>query len=352
MAKAHEMFQQVADNAVDFLAHSLTELEKAPKYSVIHFCSAIELFLKAKLMLEHWALIDDDPRAANHARFLNGSFKSVAMEETIERLQNIANVRIPPEGRRSFSEVRKHRNKMVHFFHPEYAEASDRTIELIVIEQTKAWFYLHRLLTKEWKSEFSVYQDRISELHRMVSNNRNYLQAKFDALLPGIQKGSERGIVFSRCDFCKFSAVKQKPLLGNLQTFECLVCESTSNYLCETCPDCRHEIFIYDLGEAFCEDCDKTFDLEYFLDKYAPITHIEKDLFEENRYYCSYCEFTDEPSVVPFQDQWLCLCCRQLHSEVGVCGWCTELIAGDTEDTYVYGCRIWCHGYLGHHSDD
>jgi hypothetical protein len=111
-------------------------------------------------------------------------------------------------------------------------------------------------------------------------------------------------------------------------------------------------VFIYDLGEAFCENCDKTLGLEYFLNKYAPITHIEKDIFEENRAYCSYCEFTDDASVVPFQDQWLCLSCLQLHSEVGDCGWCSTFIAGDTEDTYVYGCKIWCDGYLGHHSDD
>jgi hypothetical protein len=342
--QSDDMFKRVTDNAVDFLAQSLAELEKSPKYSVINFCSAIELFLKAKLMLEHWALIVDEPAQASHGRFISGNFKSVSMEESIERLQNIANVRIPAEGQRSFSEVRKHRNKMVHFFHHDYTEATNETI--------KAWFYLHKLLTRDWKSDFDSYQSRIAELHELVSDNRNYLQTKYNALLPGIEKGKQRGIVLSRCKFCGFEAVTRKTLLANLESAVCLVCESTSNYLRETCPDCGQSVFIYDLGEAFCENCDKTLGLEYFLNKYAPITHIEKDIFEENRAYCSYCEFTDDASVVPFQDQWLCLSCLQLHSEVGDCGWCSTFIAGDTEDTYVYGCKIWCDGYLGHHSDD
>jgi hypothetical protein len=220
--EANKMFEAVADNAVDFLAQSLRELEKAPKYSVIHFCAAVELFLKARLMLEHWALIDEDPKSANRAQFLSGVSKSVAMEGTIERLQNIATIRIAAEAQRSFAEVRKHRNKMVHFFHPEYAEASEKTIETIVIEQTKAWFYLHRLLTRDWRSHFANYQDRISELHQIVSNNRNYLKAKYEALLPGIQKGHEKGTEFFSCDFCKFPAVTRKEQLPNLLTAECL----------------------------------------------------------------------------------------------------------------------------------
>ncbi|MBI2198305.1 MAG: hypothetical protein HYU42_06840 [Candidatus Rokubacteria bacterium] len=52
-----DLFDLVVKNALDFLKQSLRELRKRPKYSVIDFCSALELLLKARLMLEHWALI-------------------------------------------------------------------------------------------------------------------------------------------------------------------------------------------------------------------------------------------------------------------------------------------------------
>ena len=39
---------------------SIGQLDTAPKYAVINFCSAVELFLKARLLAEHWSLIITD----------------------------------------------------------------------------------------------------------------------------------------------------------------------------------------------------------------------------------------------------------------------------------------------------
>jgi hypothetical protein len=61
MSSHKAMFNSVVENALDFLKQSILELKKSPKYSVIHFCAAIELFLKARLMLEHWTLIVGAP---------------------------------------------------------------------------------------------------------------------------------------------------------------------------------------------------------------------------------------------------------------------------------------------------
>ena len=56
-SQPNELFVSLVRNAIDFLKKSVDELEGSPKYSVIHFCSAIELFLKARLLVEHWTLI-------------------------------------------------------------------------------------------------------------------------------------------------------------------------------------------------------------------------------------------------------------------------------------------------------
>ena len=70
-----ERFDDVVRNAFDFLGRSIDELEKHPKYSVIHFYSAIELFVKARLLKEHWALIVMKPDQADKAKFLRGDFQ-------------------------------------------------------------------------------------------------------------------------------------------------------------------------------------------------------------------------------------------------------------------------------------
>ena len=55
--KPSDLFDRLVDNALDFLNRSIADFEKSPKYSVIHFYTAVELFVKARLMAEHWSLV-------------------------------------------------------------------------------------------------------------------------------------------------------------------------------------------------------------------------------------------------------------------------------------------------------
>lgn len=130
------------------------------------------------------------------------------------------------------------------------------------------------------------------------------------------------------------------------------MCELRSNKkLREECPNCDRPIYIYDLGEAYCEECDETFQLDYFVEKHAPIVESGEGRVEENRAYCSDCEFSETESVVSFNDEWLCLSCLNLHSNIDHCAWCNELVAGNLEDSYVRGCGF-CEGYVGYHADE
>ena len=50
-----EIFDSLARNAFDFLNRAILDFAESPKYSVIHFCAAVEMLLKARLMCEHWS---------------------------------------------------------------------------------------------------------------------------------------------------------------------------------------------------------------------------------------------------------------------------------------------------------
>jgi hypothetical protein len=84
-------FDSLVRNAIDFLQMSVKELEKQPKYSVIHFAMSVELFLKARLLREHWSLVVSKIEKASLQAFRNGEFVSVTMDECLQRLGNIAN---------------------------------------------------------------------------------------------------------------------------------------------------------------------------------------------------------------------------------------------------------------------
>ena len=143
-----ELFDSLVMNALDFLERAVRELEKSPKYSVIHFFNSIELFLKARLLREHWSLVVSKTEKANLETFRRGDFQSVTFDDCLSRLRSVANEPIATHEEQSFRELRDHRNKLVHFFHPKYATGLDaKILAEAVSEQFKAWFYLHRLVT-------------------------------------------------------------------------------------------------------------------------------------------------------------------------------------------------------------
>src|SRR4051812_40197396 len=112
---ASPRMQALVDNAVDFLETATNEFEERPKYSVIAFHSAVELFLKARLLHEHWSLVVS--KNPDIGSFDDGDFQSVTFEEACQRLAKIVGSGLSDHALRSFNEIRKHRNKMVHFFH-------------------------------------------------------------------------------------------------------------------------------------------------------------------------------------------------------------------------------------------
>lgn len=79
------LFDSLVRNAIDFLNRAIDELQENPKYSVVHFFAAIEIFLKARLLLEHWSLVHEEPGRANLTSFFQGDFRSVSLQEAIRR---------------------------------------------------------------------------------------------------------------------------------------------------------------------------------------------------------------------------------------------------------------------------
>jgi hypothetical protein len=140
--KQSELLARLVENALGFLSHAIDCLETAPKFSVIDFYAAVELFLKARLLHEHWSLVVT--KNPDWEKFVSGDFISVSFDEACTRLDKIVQSPIPARARSKFDAVRLHRNKMVHFFHAGEG-AQHQIIEDVAIEQLRAWYELHQL---------------------------------------------------------------------------------------------------------------------------------------------------------------------------------------------------------------
>src|SRR5262249_49515074 len=193
----------------------------------------------ARLLLEHWSLIIADPKNASLTGLRSGDFQSVSLDEAISRLRVTVGAKIHRRAGASFDRLRKHRNKLVHFFHPE-AVATNGVIEGVAIEQGTAWYYLHSLLTRDWKGEFAKHLDSIDRLHQTMQKQRGCLQAKYKSILPGIERAIQRGKAFGRCPSCGIATCKEVGVgIGPVVDTVCLVCEGTIYHLKTPCPTCK-----------------------------------------------------------------------------------------------------------------
>lgn len=152
-------FRKLVKNAMDFTTNALNDLPKRPKYSVIHFYAAVELFLKARLLLEHWTLVIDDPGKANLASFQNGDFRSVTLTQSAERLDKILRQPLKDHEKECFKRLGDERNKMVHFI--DATKADQKQVERVVFTELQAWHYIYRLLTKTGGEHFRWFNRKL-----------------------------------------------------------------------------------------------------------------------------------------------------------------------------------------------
>jgi len=348
---SEEMFDSLVKNAIDFLKRSIEELEDNPKYSVINFFSAIELFLKARLMLEHWALIITKSEQANYQKFLEGNFHSVSMEDALKRLSNIANEDLSKTERECFNQIREHRNKLVHFFHPDYTNTPNiNTLQSVVAEQCKGWYYLHKLLSVRWSDHFNKYTPAIEEVDQLMHERREFLRAKFELLLPTIEEEKKNGATFTVCFACGFESCKEQEVQSPLTNINCLVCEISMTTIKAKCPNCGKPIYVQELGEGECAYCHEEIDFGNLTSQFDNRSMSDR-LIEEALAYCSECEHTEEPTVTQLGDKWLCLYCHTIHEDTGNCEWCSSFVTGNLEDSSWSGC-VMCEGRQGHGFDE
>ena len=196
-----QVFISLTENAFEFLERSIQDFEKSPRFSVVHFCAALEMLLKARLMREHWSLIVSKVETANRAKFQQGDFVSVTMEQAVARLREVVGLQLPNEACKSFEAAVKHRNKLIHFFHPDLS-GNDNARAQIVSEQGRAWFHLHRLLN-EWP-EFADFKSDFEKAEQGLRQHRKYLKAKYDALESEIKLLTDKGCEVVECPACGF----------------------------------------------------------------------------------------------------------------------------------------------------
>jgi len=263
----HDIFDSLTRNAFDFLERGIAEFDQTPKYSVIHFCAAVEMLLKARLMKEHWSLIVSKPEQANLTEFMAGNFKSATLEDCRTRIRNVAGEVIGDDAYNSFRAMANHRNKMVHFFH-NGLENDEKAKEQIVAEQCLAWLHLHRLLSR-WNTYFHDFRNEITRADSVMLRHRTYLSAKFNALKHDLDTARAVGNAPEECPACGYQALNTRTGDRYISD-QCRVCgyESPSHKAIQqgeeqfvaNCANCDGIESVIEAGFGYkCTECDEIF---------------------------------------------------------------------------------------------
>ena len=350
-----QLLNRLVENALDFLSTAITELKDTPKLSVIHFHAALELFVKSRLMAEHWSLIVSKRQEPDWDRLVSGDFQSVTLNEAANRLSNIVRSGLSNKELEVFGDVAKHRNKMVHFFHEAHSDDENNELKKsISIQQLHAWYYLHRLLRNKWGNVFEPWFEQIAEIDKALRKLHEFLLVVYENSKPEIKKRRKDGSLFESCPSCGFQSREHPDIPDEIYESVCIVCELSEKHLKIDCPNCEELVIFEGGGFSTCDSCSKKFEPDdvagMLLDDGSAYCAAKEGDDSWDLGNCSECDSYN--TVVRIEDKpYVCANCFSEFDSLGWCQWCNEPNTGDMEHSYWSGCNV-CDGKAGWDRDD
>lgn len=340
-----EDFGSLVKNGIDFLEKAIAQLATEPKHSVINFYTAVEIFLKAPLVLDHWSLVVAGGDR-NREKYESGDFVSVSFEESCKLLASALKKGLKQDAKDAFDRVRKHRNRMVHFFH----NASTATeTESIRLEQAEAWFELNKFVTQDYAEEFAPFARDFRRMEHRLSATEHYAGVKFISLKRKIDGMTKGGAVFggcSRCDQRSLEISTPDPDLPELTQRYCHVCLYKRTELAITCPSCgdTHQ-FLEPATTFVCNECDHSVPEGDSIYELLDQSNYGKDDYFDADTPANCDECQGFHTICEYKDKYLCTSCFSLFDQLYRCGYCNDPCTDDREESYYSGCEH-CDGYV------
>lgn len=299
------------ENGLDFVSSGFEHIlkDKSPhslKYAILHLSAGTELLLKEVLKNEHWSLIFENTNNAKYDLLTTGEFKSVDFETLITRLINISEIELSEKDISILRQLRRLRNKMVHF---EFSQ------------NTKA---IKSLSSKVLCLLLSFINENL-EINKLSNTSKEYIEK--------LRSGAIK--------FKEFATLRTAQIRSDLMAAQ-------KKYNLENCPLCRQAALVLndDLQCLFCGYTDET---EKVAELYA------ENILGESRYIC----MTDggefpviecihcgaDTFVDKGADGYVCFTCFETNqdSDLKSCTYCGQLFESRDDDSEM--CE-YCVDYL------
>lgn len=340
-----ELFDALVKNALGFVNSSIDHLKKKPKNAIVDLYTAIELFLKARLMSEHWTLMLAKPETGDLQSLAVGDFLSVYLDDALKRIPAIIGETIEKDACNNFKALGEHRNQIVHFAHSGMDDLG-ATQAGVIVEVWASWHYLHALLTGEWKKVFEPYAAELHVLSQRMMHQADFIRARFEILKPQIDILGKKGKTFTACGHCKMPAA----IVGTSHSwgtdYECMVCGVDDTTVVPSdaelpCPECAEPFKFCQAGVDVCPGCGFEITTDILIDLCSK-SFPEGDSWCEGDgphiASCHKCKHP-QPSVFFIEGMWSCVCCFDRGWGAITCERCGEYVTGDMERIQYFACH-------------
>lgn len=193
-----ELRLSLVENALDFFHEAVKDAQepdpKRLKYTVLHSASAVELILKARLVLEHWTLVFRDPGKAEVDNFKGGKFQSVDFQEAQERLERICKIDLA-KHKPILKVLRETRNRVQHF---EFSADLPEVASMLA----KAWSFLWDFIHDNLPDEVDEHCLLIDEIKELVVKQEDFIDQRLAEIEPKLESAKNEGSLVLACPSC------------------------------------------------------------------------------------------------------------------------------------------------------
>lgn len=240
-------------NGLRYLKRGLEAFSKDDfDFALTDFYCGLEIILKAIVLHEDWRLVFDEPGDADQAKLDKGTAKTIGADQAFKRLAVFIKKPISADTEKAVNRIRVHRNKLMHFYHPELKNVAGK--KTIAADLARGWQALRQLRADtRFQSVFSKYAWQHDEIEAALLVLKTYLRQAAQDI-----RSANSGKTLFDCEACEMPTVLSD---------RCLLCgyEHISHHDLThgaehipklDCPTCGHEGVVVQTEKASrCTNC-------------------------------------------------------------------------------------------------
>jgi ribosomal protein S27AE/acyl carrier protein len=336
-----EVIKELTLSCIEFFESSIKLIESNPKFSIVHFSTALELALKTRIAFQHWSLLLEKIDKNSSSSFLNGDFQSIQAASLVDKINGLYGKEIEDDEKCAYKEIFDHRNKIIHYYHSALTDKNRK--DNIIGSEMSAWYYISKRIKKWSDSHLKPYKKEINNLIRHMSELKTYVNIVYKEIKPLIDKAKANGLFVCKCNICnKESRVEEYNKFEGIFTLvrtKCKICGFYGSRLLLCCPSCNYKTEFKEVesNSITCEKCGYEFN-----NKLEFVNGYDSDTKTMRTIYCPKC--SHDAVVLAHENFYVCLKCGKFGPNTDTCEWCnSEFFSYDPQGSYINGCPL-CDG--------